>query len=215
MKKRGSNLPVAEVHQLINRIQKFPQNSASQRAKILEGFENLVHSIVKKYKQSTDEDYKDFLQVGFIGLLISVEKFDASQNVKFITFATKVIDTHILNYLSSERKHYVNQFRSRLFLPEETGDEEISSIEQIADSEFDDSFEEKLISKIDSKWLRTKLRFAVRNLPKRQQQAVELFFYEDNSKSEIAEKLRVSRPRVTALLGDAIGGLRRRLQIAG
>ena len=66
MKKNGSNLPVADVHQLINYIQKFPQHSAVQKDEIRKSFENLVHSIVKKYKQSTDQDYADFLQIGFI-----------------------------------------------------------------------------------------------------------------------------------------------------
>ena len=44
-------------------------------------------------------DYDDLFQVGCVGLIVAVNTFDESKNVKFSTYAYKVIHMEILNYL--------------------------------------------------------------------------------------------------------------------
>ena len=55
---------------------------------------NLVRFIMKKYFNNTWDE--DLYQIGCIGLVKAANKFDATKNVKFSSFATKVIENEYL-----------------------------------------------------------------------------------------------------------------------
>jgi len=69
-------------------------------------YRGLVFSIMKKYKKTAEnsmDDFQDFIQIGFEGLIKSYYKFDPTKfpnkTIKPITFATVLVKNEIANYL--------------------------------------------------------------------------------------------------------------------
>lgn len=80
-------------------------NSKPSTEQIIKENSALVHAIAKSY-QNKGIDTEDLVQEGFIGLLEAYKHFDASQNIKFSSYAVYWIKKYILqalenNYISS------------------------------------------------------------------------------------------------------------------
>ena len=61
----------------------------------------LVHSIAKRF-QNRGVEMEDLIQIGSIGLLKAIDKFDLSYNVKFSTYAVPMITGEIKRYLRDD-----------------------------------------------------------------------------------------------------------------
>src|SRR5699024_4062634 len=88
---------VSEVYEWIEGLQKDPDNEALKE-KIVLHYEGLVHSLARKYSYNRG-NHDDLAQVGMIGLLISVERFDPSFKKSFETFAIPTIIGEIKRYI--------------------------------------------------------------------------------------------------------------------
>lgn len=66
--------------------------------KLVEGNLRLVLSVIKKYKDRFD-NLDDLFQIGCIGLMKAIRKFDTSLNLKFSTYAVPMISGEIKRYL--------------------------------------------------------------------------------------------------------------------
>lgn len=64
---------------------------------ILVSYGNLVERVARKY--SGLEAHEDLVQVGFIGLLNALSKFNPAEQVRFTTYATYLISGEIKHYL--------------------------------------------------------------------------------------------------------------------
>ena len=84
-----------EMKELLFRIQ---NGEPECREKFIEGNLRLVLSVIK-YFNSRGENADDLFQVGCIGLMKSIDKFDLSINVKFSTYAVPMIIGEIRRYL--------------------------------------------------------------------------------------------------------------------
>ncbi len=62
--------------------------------------EPLVHSIIKRFKGRLE--YEDLFQLGMVGLIKAIDRFDFSKNVKFSTYAVPVIIGEIKTYLRDD-----------------------------------------------------------------------------------------------------------------
>lgn len=60
----------------------------------------LVVKIAKAYAKYSNQEVADLIQVGNLGLLKAISKFDLSQNVKFSTYATYCIKTSCYTYVN-------------------------------------------------------------------------------------------------------------------
>lgn len=67
------------------------------RELIIKSNELLVHSIIKRFKKSLD--YDDLYQLGMIGLIKAVDRFDPTREVKFSTYAVPLIIGEIKTFL--------------------------------------------------------------------------------------------------------------------
>jgi RNA polymerase sigma factor for flagellar operon FliA len=67
-------------------------------------------------------------------------------------------------------------------------------------------------SEVDFAELKDKIRSSLQDLPPLQRQVVELFFHRGINQKTIAEKLKLSRPKVCRLLNKAIETLKRRVR---
>ena len=70
-------------------------------ADIIIEHDGLIYSIINKYKHIYDID--DLHQVGVIGLIKAITKYDSSYNTKFSTYAYKYILGEVLKYVNENR----------------------------------------------------------------------------------------------------------------
>ncbi len=80
--------------------------------------EALVLHIVNKFKpkhvsyKKWNIDKEDYLQVGRIGLLKALKKFDPSKNIKFTTFAWVCIFRTLITFHNKETKYAKNHYNN-------------------------------------------------------------------------------------------------------
>ncbi|UMZ73919.1 sigma-70 family RNA polymerase sigma factor [Natranaerofaba carboxydovora] len=72
------------------------------REELIKSNEALVHSIIKRFKGKLD--YEDLFQLGMIGLIKAIDRFDINKNVKFSTYAVPVIIGEIKTFLRDNNK---------------------------------------------------------------------------------------------------------------
>lgn len=80
---------------------------AIDRDELVTENKKLVHFVANKFRHliNSSFDYDDLVQVGYIGLLKAIEKFDESKGSKFSTFAVNTISFEIINFLRDYRQH--------------------------------------------------------------------------------------------------------------
>jgi RNA polymerase sporulation-specific sigma factor len=82
-------------------IQKAHQGDTDARNRVYEANIGLVYMVLEKFKNSAYE-YDDLFQVGSIGLLKAIDKFDFTFNVKFSTYAVPMIIGEIKKFLRDD-----------------------------------------------------------------------------------------------------------------
>lgn len=82
-------------------IQKSHQGDEKARAQIVEENAGLVWCIVKRF-YNRGAEAEDLFQVGNIGLLKAIDKFDMSYEVKFSTYAVPMISGEIKRFLRDD-----------------------------------------------------------------------------------------------------------------
>ncbi|HYE10002.1 MAG TPA: sigma-70 family RNA polymerase sigma factor, partial [Patescibacteria group bacterium] len=87
-----------EFEDLISRAQ---NGDASAENFLVENNIGLVRSVVKKFLNRGCE-YDDLMQIGSIGLLKAIKKFDLSFNVRFSTYAIPMIMGEIKRFLRDD-----------------------------------------------------------------------------------------------------------------
>ncbi|MEG0388899.1 MAG: sigma-70 family RNA polymerase sigma factor, partial [Niameybacter sp.] len=85
----------------IKLIMKAQQGDETAREVLVEENIGLVWSLVRRFS-GRGYDLEDLFQIGSIGLLKSVEKFDLSYNVKFSTYAVPMIVGEIKRFLRDD-----------------------------------------------------------------------------------------------------------------
>ena len=82
-------------------ILKAQRGDRSAREQIIKENLGLVHSIVKKF-MGRGYDAEDLFQIGCIGIIKAVDKFDTSYNVRFSTYAVPMIMGEIKRFLRDD-----------------------------------------------------------------------------------------------------------------
>jgi len=86
-----------DIYVLIDYIQDHPDDSEVQE-KIVKHYEGLVHSLARKYSRN-NENHEDLVQVGMIGLLVAVKRYDKSFERAFEAFAIPTIIGEIKRFI--------------------------------------------------------------------------------------------------------------------
>ncbi|HLS06389.1 MAG TPA: RNA polymerase sigma factor SigB [Bacillota bacterium] len=87
----------SEVYEWIEQIQQNPENNAAKEHIVLK-YTNLVHALARKYAYNK-QIQEDLVQVGMIGLLEAVRRFDATYGRKFESYAIPTIIGEIKRYI--------------------------------------------------------------------------------------------------------------------
>ncbi|MCO7177162.1 RNA polymerase sigma factor SigB [Sporolactobacillus kofuensis] len=86
-----------EIQRWIIEFQKNPKNEQLQ-TKIIHHYENLVNALAKKFAKNSDVQ-EDLYQVGMIGLIAAINRFDAGLGGSFESFAIPTIIGEIKRYI--------------------------------------------------------------------------------------------------------------------
>ena len=87
-----------ENDELLRQAQSGDQNA---RSKVYEANLGLVYMVLERFK-NTNYDYEDLFQVGSIGLLKAIDKFDFTFQVRFSTYAVPMIIGEIKKFLRDD-----------------------------------------------------------------------------------------------------------------
>jgi RNA polymerase sporulation-specific sigma factor len=79
------------------------QNNPLFFDKFIEENLRLVHFFVQKFNPGNE--YEDYVQIGTIGLIKAVKTFSVDKEVKFATYAAKIITNEILMHIRKNKKH--------------------------------------------------------------------------------------------------------------
>ncbi len=74
---------------------------ADARARVYENNIGLVYMVLERFKNSAYE-YEDLFQIGSIGLIKAIDKFDFAYNVRFSTYAVPMIIGEIKKFLRDD-----------------------------------------------------------------------------------------------------------------
>lgn len=85
----------AEERALFTRYQEDP--SPVNEEMLVEKFRPLVYRIVHRFRYNADQ-FDDLVQVGTVGLVLAIRRFDTSRNFRFSTYAWQTIQGEIQRY---------------------------------------------------------------------------------------------------------------------
>lgn len=85
----------ARARALVERWQS--QRDARARAELVVAYQGLVGKLVRRYP-GTRANVDDAMQEGAVGLLIAIDRFDASRGASFATYATLWIRSYLLDF---------------------------------------------------------------------------------------------------------------------
>ncbi len=84
-----------------NLLQMAQSGDAQARSRVYEANLGLVYMVLERFKNSS-YDYEDLFQVGSIGLIKAIDKFDFSFQVRFSTYAVPMIIGEIKKFLRDD-----------------------------------------------------------------------------------------------------------------
>jgi RNA polymerase sporulation-specific sigma factor len=167
----------------------------------------LVAHIVKKYN-TQDRETDDLISIGTIGLIKSIDTFDADKGIRLATYASRCIDNELLMMLRSGKKQ-----SKEVYLYEPIGSDkegnEINLLDVI------ESTDEDIIDVFELRENVKKLYdFISSSLSEREKEIILLRYGLHGTKEitqrEIADKLGISRSYVSRIEKKALKKLRDR-----
>lgn len=212
--------------------------SADEQQMVVDNL-GLVHHIVTRVMHRFPSDYArdDLVQVGTLGLIEAVGRFDPDRGVRFSSYAGRRIEGAITDHLRSTdwAPRSVRSQQRRLASAEASGastEEDLSRIsgldvETIRRTRADirranlDSFEHRQAGGVDvvgsdavdanllQREQMSELREALSRLTPRHRLLVESHFLDGRSLTEIGEALGVTQSRASQLKSEALAELRR------
>ena len=88
-----------------------PAEKERIRERLVRGYDSLVHFLARKF-MNRGEPLEDIVQVGYLGLIKAIERFDPELGNEFTTFATPTIAGEIKRYFRD--KGWAIRFPRRL-----------------------------------------------------------------------------------------------------
>jgi RNA polymerase sigma-B factor len=169
------------------------------RARLIEEHLPLVATLARRFDHR-GESLEDLVQVGALGLIKAVDRFEPERGVRLEAFAAPTIAGEIQRHLRDRTWPLTVPRRLR----------ETSRPAEFVDpsARADDAAGQADLDQAERGEDRAVLAPALESLDARKREIVELRFYRDLSQPEIARRLGISQAQVSRLLGDALAALR-------
>ena len=176
-------------------FKKCKNGDMNARNKLIEHNLRLVAHIVRKY-YVTCKNQEDLISVGTIGLVKSIDSFNASNGARFATYAAKCIQNEILMLFRSQKKlGYEVSLNDTIDIDKDGNP--LTYIDIVCT-------EDTIAEDIDKKIMINKaLEYIKNNLDDREKQIIIMRYGLGNTKAytqrEVAEKLNISRSYVSRI----------------
>ena len=179
-------------------------NVAAQETRrlLIEQHLPLVRTIARRFTHR-GESFEDLVQVGAVGLIKAVDRFDPRRGVTLGAYAAPTI--------AGEIQRHLRDRATLIRIPRGAGEEAAAarfplSLEAAGGSHSDDA-EQGLARSED----RALVAIGLRALPRREREVVQLRYYDDLTQRGIAAQLGISQVHVSRLLRNSLGRLGREL----
>ncbi len=200
------------------------------RNKIVLLNQGLVRAQVKTWQKKTNVPYDDLVQIGMLGLINAVEKFDLLKGFAFSSFA--------IPYIRGEIQHYIRDKEGLMRIPRTWQDKkkQIKALGNIKDEDAAKALNvslyelhrikssksnplslDFLVSSEDTEFsyfIGTKdkknddLYYAIESLPSREKQVVKMIFLKNGTQKELARELKCSLITISRLKRKALKNLK-------
>jgi RNA polymerase sigma-B factor len=169
------------------------------RRRLIELHLPLVRALAHRFA-SRGEQLDDLTQVGAVGLIKAVDRYDPSRGSSFTAYAVPTVVGEI-------RRHLRDSVRP-VRMPRGAGVAvRAVPLEEDTASSRDDSAEQRLEQGEE----RALIEAGLRTLPRRQRRIVQLHYFGNVSQRGIAAQLGLSQVHVSRLLHDSLGKLRQEI----
>lgn len=204
-----ANLPYPlSKEELYQCFQKYYSGDKEAKEKIIKSNIRLViHQALKFY--NTPYEQEELISVGLIGLLKSVDAFDETRGVSFVTYASRCINNEILMFIRVNKKHNCLISFEEIICSDQEGKEE-KLFDLLGDEKVD------LIRDYEEKETSFMIRKLVDQLPESERRLILLYFGFDNKKpltqKEIAKQFGISQSAVSRTICKGLKKLKVELQ---
>ena len=168
------------------------ESSASAREQAILANQELVRYVIKSLGLNAFDE--DLFQTGCIGLIKAVDSFDFEKNIKFSTYAAKVIRNEIL--MTLRKKHINAQSLDELFTIDGF---ETSLMDMISDNI---CMEDELISTMY-------LEQAFSKLNNNEKKIIYLHFIKGTKQHELAKMMGFTQSYISKMISEIIKKMRR------
>ena len=187
--------PLTE-EELYDCFQKYKLGNMEARSKIITHSIRIVRYEIKKNFNNTPYDKNDLMSIGIIGLIKSVDTFDPTKNIKFLTYATRVIDNEIGMFMRKEKKHTnVDSIEKTVVTDKNGSDTKLKDLLIDTSSDFTLNYEEAEV-------ILTIIEI-INQLPERDREIILLQFGLKNNKpltqAEIAKQMNLSQSYISRI----------------
>ena len=167
------------------------------RHELIERHLPLVRTVARRFAR-TDESFEDLVQVGTIGLIKAVDRYDAGRGVALGAYATPSI--------AGEIRHHLRDRSAPVRVPRRLQAEGVRVTTVTLEGTH-----ERAADPVAEAHERLALGAALRALHPRERQVVQLRFGEDLSQAQIAARIGLSQVHVSRTLRQALLRLRAEL----
>ena len=172
------------------------------RQRLIELHLPLVRALARRFA-ARGEQFDDLAQVGAIGLIKAIDRYDPARGASLTAYAVPTIVGEIRRHLRDSTQP--------LRLPRRNGEERVvvHAVELDADAPMSrDMGAERGLELGEERVL---IEAGLRALPRRQRRIVALHYFANLSQRGIANELGLSQVHVSRLLQDSLGKLRREI----
>jgi len=172
------------------------------RDRLVEEMMPLVHSLARRYA-GRGEPVDDLVQVGAIGLIKAIDRFELERGVELSTYAVPTIVGEIRRHLRDSTQP--------LRVPRRNGEQRVVVQSVALDADAPSSRDVRAERGLELGEERALIEAGLRALPRRQRRIVQLHYFANLSQRGIASELGLSQVHVSRLLHDSLGKLRREI----
>src|SRR5574337_1327962 len=190
---------------LLRKVLSVPTNSPPSVEQLCTRFAPMIIALARDLSWDTDS-FDELYQEGSLAFLRALKAFDPSAGTRLSTFLYGRIRGQMLHWRRTERKALTLSPLGHA-VPVVSLDEPLTQLGDDGDNVFcwndviaDDSPSARLFDRAHASLLSGLVGRALSALTPRKAEALHLLFWDDTGHSEIANRLGVSRPRVTVLV---------------
>ena len=201
-------------------IKRAQEGEKQAREVLIEQNLGLVHHIVKRFL-GRGYEAEDLFQIGVIGLIKSIDKFDTRYDVKFSTYAVPLITGEIKRFIRDDGMVKVSRTLRensiKVVLAMEANIQVESIYKSVYQSDGNEIYMVDQLADEKENAQETVLNHMVLNqlldgLPQKEQKLIWLRYYQDKTQTEVARVLGISQVQVSRMEKKILTNMRQKMK---